>query len=193
MYSRKSHDSCCQSIFHAGQVDIKCFIWVENRKFTKFQMKLLKVLFYQIADWKEVFMLFDRDEDGVLSFQELQVVMKSMGQRPSGWWAEWRTSDKSSCVSWYRGGSAGEGAGGVRGLRVRHRGVQWVPAADVQTAGDGLHQTRSHGILQVTEAFSTRCLILSQPMYIAIAVSCYSLFNYGPLLSILNLIFQWKI
>ena len=29
-------------------------------------------------------MLFDRDEDGVLSFQELQVVMKSMGQRPSG-------------------------------------------------------------------------------------------------------------
>ena len=51
-------------------------------------MKLLKVLFYQIADWKEVFMLFDRDEDGVLSFQELQVVMKSMGQRPSGWWDE---------------------------------------------------------------------------------------------------------
>ena len=51
-------------------------------------MKLLKVLFYQIADWKEVFMLFDRDEDGVLSFQELQVVMKSMGQRPSGWWAD---------------------------------------------------------------------------------------------------------
>lgn len=33
-------------------------------------------------------MLFDRDEDGVLSFQELQVVMKSMGQRPSGWWAD---------------------------------------------------------------------------------------------------------
>ena len=38
----------------------------------------------QVADWKEVFMLFDRDEDGVLSFQELQVVMKSMGERPSG-------------------------------------------------------------------------------------------------------------
>ena len=29
-------------------------------------------------------MLFDRDEDGVLSFQELQLVMKSIGQRPSG-------------------------------------------------------------------------------------------------------------
>jgi len=37
----------------------------------------------QVAELKEVFMLFDRDEDGVLSFQEVQVVMKSMGQRPS--------------------------------------------------------------------------------------------------------------
>merc|ERR1711874_222036 len=36
----------------------------------------------QVAELKEVFMLFDRDEDGVLSFQELQLVMKSMGQRP---------------------------------------------------------------------------------------------------------------
>ena len=38
----------------------------------------------EVAELKEVFMLFDRDEDGVLSFQELQLVMKSMGQRPSG-------------------------------------------------------------------------------------------------------------
>ena len=38
----------------------------------------------QVAEYKEVFMLFDRDEDGVLSFQELQLVMKSMGQRPPG-------------------------------------------------------------------------------------------------------------
>jgi len=37
----------------------------------------------QVAEYKEVFMLFDRDEDGVLSFQELQVVMKSLGQRPT--------------------------------------------------------------------------------------------------------------
>ncbi|XP_023343408.1 calmodulin-A [Eurytemora carolleeae] len=37
----------------------------------------------QVAEFKEVFMLFDRDEDGVLSFQELQVVMKSLGQRPT--------------------------------------------------------------------------------------------------------------
>ena len=40
----------------------------------------------QVAELKEVFMLFDRDEDGVLSFQELQLVMKSMGQRPPGEW-----------------------------------------------------------------------------------------------------------
>ena len=42
------------------------------------------ISYLRVADWKEVFMLFDRDEDGVLSFQELQVVMKSMGERPSG-------------------------------------------------------------------------------------------------------------
>jgi len=37
----------------------------------------------QVAEYKEVFMLFDKDEDGVLSFPELSVVMKSLGQRPS--------------------------------------------------------------------------------------------------------------
>jgi hypothetical protein len=29
-------------------------------------------------------MLFDKDEDGVLTFPELNVVMKSLGQRPTG-------------------------------------------------------------------------------------------------------------
>ena len=29
-------------------------------------------------------MLFDKDEDGVLTFSELEVVMKCLGQRPSG-------------------------------------------------------------------------------------------------------------
>ena len=38
----------------------------------------------QVAEFKEVFMLFDKDEDGVLTFPELNVVMKSLGQRPSG-------------------------------------------------------------------------------------------------------------
>ena len=37
-----------------------------------------------MAEYKEVFMLFDKYEDGVLSFPELAVVMKSLGQRPSG-------------------------------------------------------------------------------------------------------------
>ena len=37
-----------------------------------------------VAEFKEVFMLFDKDEDGVLTFPELNVVMKSLGQRPSG-------------------------------------------------------------------------------------------------------------
>ena len=55
-------------------------------------------------------MLFDRDEDGVLSFQELQLVMKSMGQRPSGF--------LKLCLSQFiafkfRRAAAGECAGGV--------------------------------------------------------------------------------
>ena len=38
----------------------------------------------KISEYKEVFKLFDKDEDGVLSFHELNVVMKSLGQRPTG-------------------------------------------------------------------------------------------------------------
>ena len=37
-----------------------------------------------VADLKEVFMLFDKDEDGVLTFSELEVVMKCLGHRTSG-------------------------------------------------------------------------------------------------------------
>ena len=36
----------------------------------------------QVAEFKEVFMLFDKDEDGVIAFPELIMVMKSLGQRP---------------------------------------------------------------------------------------------------------------
>jgi len=37
----------------------------------------------QVAEYKELFMLFDRDQDGVLSFTELGTAMKTLGQRPS--------------------------------------------------------------------------------------------------------------
>ena len=37
----------------------------------------------QVAEFKEVFMLFDKDEDGVITFPELIMVMKSLGQRPA--------------------------------------------------------------------------------------------------------------
>jgi len=36
-----------------------------------------------VAEFKEVFMLFDKDEDGVINMTELAVMMKSLGQRPS--------------------------------------------------------------------------------------------------------------
>lgn len=37
----------------------------------------------QVAEFKEVFMLFDKDEDGSITMAELGVVMRSLGQRPT--------------------------------------------------------------------------------------------------------------
>ena len=38
----------------------------------------------QVAEYKEVFQLMDKDQDGVLSFHELCVVMRALGQRLDG-------------------------------------------------------------------------------------------------------------
>lgn len=40
--------------------------------------------FIYSIEFKEAFMLFDKDEDGTISMAELGVVMRSLGQRPSG-------------------------------------------------------------------------------------------------------------
>ncbi|XP_039296555.1 caltractin ICL1d isoform X2 [Nilaparvata lugens] len=37
----------------------------------------------QVAEYKEAFMLFDKDEDGQITMTELGVVMRSLGQRPT--------------------------------------------------------------------------------------------------------------
>lgn len=37
-----------------------------------------------VTEFKEAFMLFDKDEDGTITMAELGVVMKSLGQRPTG-------------------------------------------------------------------------------------------------------------
>lgn len=37
----------------------------------------------QVAEFKEAFMLFDKDEDGAITMAELGVVMRSLGQRPT--------------------------------------------------------------------------------------------------------------
>ena len=52
-------------------------------KFDQFQSEH-KLEEEQVAEYKEVFMLFDKDQDGVLSFTELGTAMKTLGQRPSG-------------------------------------------------------------------------------------------------------------
>lgn len=41
-------------------------------------------IFYLLSEFKEAFMLFDKDEDGTITMAELGVVMRSLGQRPSG-------------------------------------------------------------------------------------------------------------
>ena len=38
----------------------------------------------QLADYKELFILFDKDMNGVLSFAELGTAMKTLGQRLPG-------------------------------------------------------------------------------------------------------------
>ena len=38
----------------------------------------------QISDYKEVFQLFDKNEDGVLSFSELGLAMQTLGHRITG-------------------------------------------------------------------------------------------------------------
>ena len=38
----------------------------------------------QVADFKEAFMLIDKDEDGLITVPELATVMKSLGQRSTG-------------------------------------------------------------------------------------------------------------
>jgi len=37
-----------------------------------------------VSEFKEAFMLFDQDEDGQITMAELGVVMRSLGQRPTG-------------------------------------------------------------------------------------------------------------
>ncbi|XP_077298572.1 calmodulin-alpha-like isoform X2 [Arctopsyche grandis] len=37
----------------------------------------------QVSEFKEAFMLFDKDEDGTITMAELGVVMRSLGQRPT--------------------------------------------------------------------------------------------------------------
>lgn len=39
---------------------------------------------YYFPEFKEAFMLFDKDEDGTITMAELGVVMRSLGQRPTG-------------------------------------------------------------------------------------------------------------
>lgn len=49
-----------------------------------------------VAEFKEAFMLFDKDEDGMITTAELGVVMRSLGQRPSG--KQWSSEVKENTL-----------------------------------------------------------------------------------------------
>ena len=48
----------------------------------------------QISDYKELFLLYDKDEDGVLSFTQLCLAIRTLGVRIEGRWmgGGWRAS-----------------------------------------------------------------------------------------------------
>jgi len=74
-----------------GRGAVKCVKRKQNKKGGPDKVDLLvmidlsehKLEEEQVAEYKEVFMLFDKDQDGVLSFTELGTAMKTLGQRPS--------------------------------------------------------------------------------------------------------------
>lgn len=47
-------------------------------------LELMKFNMFKISEFKEAFMLFDKDEDGIITTNDLGIVMRSLGQRPSG-------------------------------------------------------------------------------------------------------------
>jgi hypothetical protein len=57
---------------------------VDSRPLRNEQNNIFKLFLLHFAEFKEVFMLFDKDEDGSITLAELGVVMRSLGQRPTG-------------------------------------------------------------------------------------------------------------
>nr|CAD7196343.1 unnamed protein product [Timema douglasi] len=62
--------------------------WGKTQWSGRAQYELLRlcgtISLFLCAEFKEAFMLFDKDEDGTITMAELGVVMRSLGQRPSG-------------------------------------------------------------------------------------------------------------
>lgn len=52
------------------------------------------------TEFKEAFMLFDKDEDGTITMAELGVVMRSLGQRPSGMFCALKLTFENCLLFW---------------------------------------------------------------------------------------------
>ena len=94
--------------------------------------KLLEVtLLYVLSEFKEVFMLFDKDEDGSITMAELGVVMRSLGQRPTGNWLKTSLWMSYNFSIRFRNGTSKHGSR-RRSKWQRHDWIQRVPADDVK-------------------------------------------------------------
>ena len=51
---------------------------------TTFHQSKYNLMEEQVSDYKEVFILFDKDQDGVLSITELGNALRTLGQRHEG-------------------------------------------------------------------------------------------------------------
>ncbi|GBP05309.1 Calmodulin, flagellar [Eumeta japonica] len=58
---------------------------VYNKEYRRLRRLTSELAIRQVSvEFKEAFMLFDKDEDGTITMAELGVVMRSLGQRPTG-------------------------------------------------------------------------------------------------------------
>lgn len=57
---------------------------IKTNKYSEYINNNVKVSTACLIEFKEAFMLFDKDEDGIISTSDLGIVMRSLGQRPSG-------------------------------------------------------------------------------------------------------------
>lgn len=85
-----------------------------------------------ISEFKEAFMLFDKDEDGTITMAELGVVMRSLGQRPSGE----SFAVRKSGIQWISGTAMSKAA--IYSFQRRNCAIWWMRWIKMETVPSSL-------------------------------------------------------